>query len=104
MSSITYASRVPGFDICGKTGSVQVVGQKDTKKAHLLPEELRDHGWFAGFAPRNDPKIVVVVFVEHGEHGATAAAPLAAKMVEAYLRPETLPPAKDAAPRNGQQV
>jgi penicillin-binding protein 2 len=81
-----YASRVEGLDICGKTGSVQVVGQKDTKKAHLLPNELKDHGWFAGFAPRSDPKIVVVVFVEHGEHGSSAAAPLAAKLCAAWLR------------------
>lgn len=94
-----YASKVPGLDICGKTGSVQVVGQKDTKKAHFLPEELRDHGWFAGFAPRTDPKIVVVVFAEHGEHGATAAAPLASKLIEAYLAPERVPP--DLAPPNG---
>jgi penicillin-binding protein 2 len=87
-----YSSRVPGIDLCGKTGSVQVVGQKDTKKEHLLPEALRDHGWFAGFAPRKDPKIVVVVFAEHGEHGATAAAPLAAKMAALYLK-ETAGPA-----------
>jgi penicillin-binding protein 2 len=86
-----YASRVAGLDLCGKTGSVQVIGQKDTKKAHLLPEELRDHGWFAGFAPRNDPKIVVVVFAEHGEHGASAAAPLAAKLAAAYLKREKGP-------------
>jgi penicillin-binding protein 2 len=102
-----WASRVPGIDMCGKTGSVQVVGQKDTKKAHLLPEELRDHGWFAGFAPRNDPKIVVVVFVEHGEHGSSAAAPLAARLAAAYLEREK-GPAKEAltasaapAPRPG---
>ncbi|MEO6326097.1 MAG: penicillin-binding protein 2 [Thermoanaerobaculia bacterium] len=80
-----YASRRSGLDICGKTGSVQVVGQKDTKKANLLPEKLRDHGWFAGFAPRKDPKLVVVVFADHGEHGATAAAPLAGKLFENYL-------------------
>jgi penicillin-binding protein 2 len=80
-----YASRVPGLDLCGKTGSVQVVGQKEAKKGHLLPEELRDHGWFASFAPRDDPKIVAVVFVEHGEHGASAAAPLAARLAEYWV-------------------
>ena len=80
-----YGSRRAGLDICGKTGSVQVVGQKDTKKANLLPEKLKDHGWFAGFAPRKDPKLVVVVFAEHGEHGSSAAAPLAAKLFENYL-------------------
>ena len=80
-----YASRVPGLDLCGKTGSVQVVAQKEAKKGHLLPEELRDHGWFASFAPRDDPKIVAVVFVEHGEHGASAAAPLAARLAEYWV-------------------
>jgi penicillin-binding protein 2 len=80
-----YGSRVNGLDLCGKTGSVQVVGQKEAKKGHLLPEELRDHGWFASFAPRDDPKVVVVVFVEHGEHGASAAAPLAARLAEYWV-------------------
>jgi penicillin-binding protein 2 len=80
-----YASRVAGLDLCGKTGSVQVVGQKEAKKGHLLPEQLRDHGWFASFAPRDDPKIVAVVFVEHGEHGATVAAPLAARLAEYWV-------------------
>lgn len=90
-----YASRVDGLDICGKTGSVQVVAQKDTKKAHLLPEHLRDHGWFAGFAPRHDPKIVVVVFAEHGQHGNTAAAPLACRLMAEYLTREKTPPRAD---------
>ena len=95
-----YASRVAGLDNCGKTGSVQVVGQKDTKKAHLLSYELKDHGWFAGFAPRSDPKIVVVVFVEHGEHGASAAAPLAAKLCAAWLqKPRPALPGAEAAAR-----
>lgn len=80
-----FAARVAGLGACGKTGTVQVVAQKDTKKAHLLPEHLKDHGWFAGFAPRNDPQVVAVVFVEHGEHGSTAAAPLAVKLMDAWV-------------------
>jgi penicillin-binding protein 2 len=80
-----YGSRVAGLDFCGKTGSVQVVGQKEAKKGHLLPEQLRDHGWFIGFAPKDDPQIVVAVFAEHGEHGASAAAPLAAKMAHYWV-------------------
>ncbi len=80
-----YSVHVPGLDLCGKTGTVQVVAQKEARKAYLLPEALRDHGWFASFAPRDDPKIVVVVFVEHGLHGNTAAAPLAAKLTAAWL-------------------
>ncbi|MCG3194736.1 MAG: Peptidoglycan D,D-transpeptidase MrdA [Thermoanaerobaculia bacterium] len=86
-----YAVHVPGLDMCGKTGTVQVVGQKDPKKMGHLPEKLQDHAWFAGFAPKDDPRVVVVVFVENGGHGSKAAAPLAAKLMKAYLRgfPET---------------
>lgn len=79
------ASRIPGIEFCGKTGSVQVVGQKDTKKEGSLPFEKRDHAWFIGFAPRRDPKVVVVVFVEHGQHGASAAAPLAKQLIATYF-------------------
>jgi penicillin-binding protein 2 len=86
------ASRLPGIEMCGKTGSVQVVGQKDTSKASSLPYERRDHAWFAGFAPRQDPKIVVVVFVEHGQHGSSAAAPLARDLVAAYFGLRDSPP------------
>jgi penicillin-binding protein 2 len=94
-----YAHRVEGLDICGKTGSVQVVGQKEAKKTLLLPEKLRDHAWFAGFAPRDDARIVVVVFVENGLHGSSAAAPLATRLMEAYLRPGSVPvPGPPAAP------
>ena len=65
----------------------------------VLPEKLRDHAWFAAFAPREDPKIVVVVFVENGMHGSSAAAPLAMRLVEAYLRPGSVPvPTPPAAP------
>lgn len=94
-----YRYRVEGLDICGKTGTVQVVAQKEAKKAHLLPEKLRDHAWFAAFAPRDDPKIVVVVFVENGLAGSAAAAPLAAQLIEAHLRPGSVSvPAPPAAP------
>jgi penicillin-binding protein 2 len=101
-----YGSRVAGLDLCGKTGSVQVVGQKEARKGHLLPEQLRDHGWFIGFAPKDDPQIVVVVFAEHGEHGSSAAAPLAAKMAEYWVtKRRASPPAviaqAAAAPARG---
>jgi len=103
------ASRIPGIEMCGKTGSVQVVGQKDTKKEGSLPFEKRDHAWFIGFAPRKDPKIVVTVFVEHGQHGASAAAPLAKQLIATYFgipMPETTeaPPQQIAlAGRSGAQ-
>jgi penicillin-binding protein 2 len=93
-----YRYRVEGLDICGKTGTVQVVAQKQAKMSTVLPEKLRDHAWFAAFAPREDPKIVVVVFVENGMHGSSAAAPLAMRLIEAYLRPETIAPPAGVPP------
>ncbi len=103
-----FRYRVEGLDVCGKTGTVQVVAQKQARMTHLLPEKLRDHAWFAAFAPRDDAKIVVVVFVENGMHGSSAAAPLAMRLVEAYLRPGSVPipeappaPLPEATPPGG---
>lgn len=98
-----FRYRVEGLDACGKTGTVQVVAQKEAKKTHLLPEKLRDHAWFAAFAPRDDAKIVVVVFVENGMHGNSAAAPLAMRLMQAYLRPGSVapPPLPEATPPGG---
>ncbi len=70
----------------GKTGTSQVVGiRKDSK---YLPEKFRDHAWFVSFAPVEKPEIAISVFVEHGGHGGSAAAPIAKKALEAYLMPE----------------
>jgi penicillin-binding protein 2 len=72
--------------IGGKTGTAQVVGiRKDAKK---LPEKFRDHAWFVAFAPVEDPEIALAVFVEHGGHGGSTAAPIAKKTIEAYLLSE----------------
>ena len=57
--------------IAGKTGTAQVTKLKiRTKNIQSIPYKYRDHAWFAGFAPYDDPKIVVVVIVEHGGFGA----------------------------------
>lgn len=70
-------SRIDGLDVAGKTGTAQVVAQETWTKNEELPPELRDHAWFASWAPLDDPRLVVVVFVEHGGGGSTAAAPIA---------------------------
>lgn len=80
------AARVPGLDVSGKTGSVQVIGYAGRVKAEALPFRYRDHAWFASFAPLNNPQLVVVVFVEHGGHGGSDAAPLAKMLYEARFR------------------
>lgn len=77
-------ARVEGFDVCGKTGSTQWISTERAEKLQQQGKEIRKtHSWFAGFAPRNDPKIVVTVLVEFGGSGS-AAAVLAGQIFEAY--------------------
>ncbi len=71
--------------IAGKTATVQVVEQVTWTKNEDLPVELRDHSWFASYAPVEDPELVVVVFVEHGGAGSQSAAPLAKALHERYF-------------------
>ena len=67
----------------GKTGTAQVVAIN--KDSQALPEKFRDHAWFIAFAPVEKPELALAVFVEHGGHGGTAAAPIAKKAIEAYM-------------------
>jgi penicillin-binding protein 2 len=68
----------------GKTGTTQVVGSD--RRGEKVPEKYRDHAWFIAFAPVESPEIAVSVFVEHGGHGSTGAAPIAGRVIEAYFR------------------
>ena len=82
-SGTAYSTaHLPGFDIAGKTGSVQVIAQKTRKEN--LPFKYRDHGWFTSFAPESDPRLVVSVFVEHGGSGHNAS-PIAKALYQKYL-------------------
>jgi penicillin-binding protein 2 len=75
-----FSARVPGLEAAGKTGTAQVIGRESTIRAGADRSKLEDHAWFAGFAPVDHPQIVVVVFVENGGHGSSAAAPLARQL------------------------
>ncbi|MCU1349903.1 MAG: penicillin-binding protein 2, partial [Acidobacteria bacterium] len=79
-------ARITGLDVCGKTGTVQVIAQHGWVKTEGLPFKNKDHAWFASFAPRENPQMVVVVFVEHGGHGGADAAPLAKLLYEARFQ------------------
>jgi penicillin-binding protein 2 len=78
------ASRLPGIEFCGKTGSAQRVSNELMDKGGL-GAEYKDDAWFVGFAPRSAPEIVVAVLVENAEHGNTAAAPVARDIIKAFF-------------------
>jgi len=80
------SARVPGVVVAGKTGTVQVVSQEAYSDSSKLPWELRNHAWFASYAPAERPELVVVVFVEHGGKGSSAAAPIARELYAHYFR------------------
>ncbi len=76
------------YHMAGKTGTAQAYSVGRTERLDREVEEnLRDHSWFIAFAPAEDPQIAVAVLVEHGGFGASAAAPIARKMMDAYLLP-----------------
>lgn len=83
-------ARVAGLDISGKTGTVQVIAQHGWVRTEGLPFRSKDHAWFASFAPRDNPQLVVVVFVEHGGHGGVDAAPLAKMLYESRFQRQIL--------------
>lgn len=78
-------SRVAGRDVCGKTGTAQVIGMGEGDDGSSYPYEYRDHALFMSFAPRDNPEIVVAVVAEHSGHGGSVAAPVARKVLEAYF-------------------
>ena len=76
--STATAARVPGITICGKTGTAQ-------------NPHGEDHSVFIAFAPKDNPKIAIAVYVENGGFGARWAAPISSLMVEKYLKGEIDP-------------
>jgi penicillin-binding protein 2 len=90
----------------GKTGTAQVftVARTERYNAKNINERLRDHSWFIAFAPADVPRIALAVIEENGGAGASAAAPIARKLLDAYLlgddgklKPVASPPATGAA-------
>lgn len=75
---------VEGMDVCGKTGSTQVVSRESAERLFRAGREIKTHSWFSGFAPRDKPRIVVTVLVEYGGGGGATAAPVARRIFELF--------------------
>jgi penicillin-binding protein 2 len=75
------------YVFAGKTGTAQVytVARNEKYNASKINERLRDHSWFIAFAPADAPRIALAVLEENGGAGASAAAPIARKVLDAYL-------------------
>jgi penicillin-binding protein 2 len=90
--------RLRSIKVAGKTGTAQVVrapeDDEEEQDESQVPYEFRDHAWFVAYAPAEAAEIVVVVLVEHGGHGGSAAAPLARQVMEEYFK--NRPPVQEA--------
>lgn len=81
--------RIKDIEICGKTGTAQIFSRKgpETVKEEDRPLHKRSHAWFVAYAPMHQPRIAIAIIVEHGEHGSSAAAPIAKELIRQYLLP-----------------
>jgi len=93
----TYGSAYPyiaaaeplKYRMAGKSGTAQVIAiLENYDRADEVPEKYREHAWFISFAPVDNPKIALAVFVEHGEAGSSVAGPIARNVLDAYLLDE----------------
>lgn len=76
------ASRIPGIEMCGKTGTAQLASNDLLRLKNSA--DWHDNAWFVGFAPPENPEIVAAVLWENGEHGDMAA-PIARDVIKAYF-------------------
>ncbi len=76
-------SKIKGIEIAGKTGTAENFIKINGKRS-----QLTDHSIFIGFAPKENPKIAIAVFIENGYWGTRWAAPIASLMIEKYLKNE----------------
>jgi penicillin-binding protein 2 len=88
------AANLEEIPVAGKTGTAQVFRHSAGIDSDELPKAERDHAWFVGYAPADDPTIAFAVVVEHGGHGGTSAAPIARRVLEVFFA-EDRPPTAD---------
>ncbi len=80
-----WRARNPDVPFGGKTGTAQVASRALTGPEEDRPEQLRNHAWFVGLAPVNDPEIAIAVLIEHGGGGGLAAAPVGGHVMSTYF-------------------
>lgn len=80
-----YSCRIKGLDIGGKTGTAQVIRQDSREAGKKSKPHYEDHALFTGYAPYENPEIVVSVIVEHGGHGGAVAGPIARNIFRHYF-------------------
>ncbi len=92
------------YSFAGKTGTAQVVAikQGESYDERRVAERHRDHAWFVAFAPAENPTIALVVLVENGGHGSSAAAPIARTVFDYWLLGK-LPDGKRAGPKVSEE-
>jgi penicillin-binding protein 2 len=91
--------RVEGRDVSGKTGTAQVISNEGRQAARgKTDRDLRDHGWFVFYAPKDNPEIAGVIFGEHNEHGYLGA-PIARHVIETYFAKKEGKPLPVLAPK-----
>jgi penicillin-binding protein 2 len=82
---------IAGLDICGKTGTSQILAKENPNYKELTKEKkFMPNSWFVSFAPRDNPRLAMVVLVENGGDGGSIAAPLAARIYKKYFENERL--------------
>lgn len=104
------AARRPGADVCGKTGTSQVIGLPQNEKARRsmrIASFHKDHALFVCYAPMKNPEIAVAVIAENAGGGGAVAAPIARKILNAYFeakkKAKTIQVAGNASPVNPER-
>ena len=84
-SGTAWRARVEGFEVAGKTGTVQTIGRASRERlGPARASRFRSTAWFVGYAPANNPQVVVAVILEGAGSGGAAAAPVAREILQSF--------------------